>query len=45
MRTNVAAELALEQPQRVLDQVLAVHVPHGGVLLVGEEVLHLLDAE
>src|SRR5262249_13352654 len=35
-------ELALEQAQRILDQILAAEVTHGGVFLVGEEVLHLL---
>jgi hypothetical protein len=39
------AELALEQPQGILDQVLAAQVPHGGVFLVGEEVLHLLQRD
>ena len=37
------AELLLERPQRVLDEILALQVPHGRVLLVGEEELHLLD--
>src|SRR6185312_16981150 len=32
------AELALEQPQRVVDEVLAAGMPHRGVLLVGEEI-------
>src|SRR5205807_3844908 len=37
------AELVLERAQRVLDQVLALHMPHRRVLLLGEEELHVLD--
>src|SRR5580704_6738291 len=39
------AELALQQPQRILDQILAVQVTDGGVFLIGEEVLHLFDGD
>src|SRR5579864_1943886 len=38
-------ELALEQPQGILDEVLAAEMAHGRVFLVGEEVLHLLDRD
>src|SRR4029077_358575 len=38
-------ELALEEAQRVLDQVLAVRVRDRGVLAVGEEVVPLLDGD
>ena len=40
---EVGTELLFERPQRILDEILALDVPHRRVLLLGEKILHVLD--